>query len=99
MALIQVTSTGAAGGGGGVDITGWAIDEFTQAVAFVSGGVVLSLSQTPISLNSIDFDYNGQTYYANDHFSLSGNQITILFADPYVLDYDSPPIFHIRYPY
>lgn len=97
MGLIQTSRQSA--GGGGLTITGWENQEFVQATNFISGGVILALSQTPIDENGIDLDYNGQTKYITSNWSLTGNQITILFADPYVTDYDEPPVFHVRYPY
>lgn len=100
MALIQAARPpGNGGGGGGITITGWESEQFTQVSNFISGGVVLTLAQTPVVPASIDLDYNGQTKYLATSFSVTGNQITILFADPYVTDYDEPPIFHVRYPY
>lgn len=99
MGLIQSSRPGVGGGGGGgIVITGWKTDKFSQAANFISG-LVLNLTQTPISPASIDFDYNGKTYFLGDHFTLAGNQVTVLFEDPYVTDYDETPVFHIRYPY
>lgn len=99
MALIQITSVASSGGGGGIAITGWAVDQHVQAVNFVSGDIVINLSQTPLSANAVTLDYDGQVKYVGSQWSLSGNQITILFDDPYVTDYDQPPVFHINYPY
>lgn len=100
MAIIQAARPGGSGGGGGgLTITGWANDKFVQTSNFTAGSVVLALSQTPVAPESIALDYNGQTYYLGDDFTLSGTSVTILFADPYVTDYDDPPIFHVRYPY
>lgn len=100
MALIQTSrQVGSGGGGGGISITGWAIDEFIQTSNFVAGSVVLILSELPVSNNAVSLDYNGQKYYLGDDFSIAGNAVTILFADPYVTDYDTPPVFHFQYPY
>jgi hypothetical protein len=100
MGLIQSSrqSTGG-GGGGGLNITGFAVESFEQTAAFVSGAVVLSLSNTPISEGSISLDYNGQRLYFPQSWTLSGSQITILFDDPNVMDYDTPPFFQINYAY
>ncbi len=98
MALIQASRPGGSGGGG-LAITGWADDKFTQTTNFTASTVILNLSQTPLVPQAIDLDYNGQSYYLGDDFTVTGNQITILFADPYVTDYDAPPIFHVKYPY
>lgn len=99
MALIQASRPPGSGGGGGITITGWAIDEHTQTTDFTAGTLVITLSQTPVSINAVMCNYNGDTIYPNDDFSLSGNQITIVFGDPYVTDYDTPPVFRFQYPY
>lgn len=100
MALIQASRPpGSGGGGGGITITGWAIDEHTQTTNFTAGTLVITLSQTPVSINAVMANYNGDTMYPIDDFTLTGNQITIVFADPYVTDYDTPPVFRFQYPY
>lgn len=100
MALIQASRPpGSGGGGGGITINGFAIDEEVQTTNFTAGTVVIALPQTPISINAVMANYNGQTIYPGADFSLIGNNITILFADPYVTDYDAPPVFRFQYPY
>lgn len=100
MALIQASRPpGSGGGGGGITINGWALDEHEQTLNFAAGTVVITLPQTPISINAVMANYNGQTIYPGDDFTLSGNQITIVFGDPYVTDYDTPPVFRFQYPY
>lgn len=99
MGLIQTSRQGTGGGGGGLTITGFANDQFTQTTNFISGGVVLTLSQTPLTASSISVDYDGQRLLYTSSWSYAAGAITILFADPYVTDYDTPPIFQITYPY
>lgn len=99
MALIQMTRAGAGGGGGGLTLTGFQVDEHEQTTNFVSGGVVIPLTQTPLTPTSIEVDYNGQRLLASVSWSYAVNSVTILFADPYVTDYDTPPFFQITYPY
>lgn len=100
MGLIQSSRPpGGGGGGGGLVITDWATDTYEQSANFISGEVIITLTNTPISPNSIVLDYNGQVKYLGVGFSISGNEITILFEDPYVDDYEDPAYFHITYPY
>lgn len=100
MALIQASRPpGSGGGGGGITIAGWALDEHEQTTNFTAGTVVIALPQTPITINAVMANYNGQAIYPGDDFTLSGNNITILFGDPYVTDYDAPPVFRFQYPY
>lgn len=100
MGLIQSSrqSTGG-GGGGGLNIAGFVIETFEQTAVFLSGDVVLNLANTPIAEGSISVDYNGQSLLHLQSWTLSGSQITILFEDPTVLDYDTPPFFQISYAY
>lgn len=90
-------TTGGGGGGGGLELTGWENQVFVQATAF-SSGITFSLAQTPLVPNALTVDYNGQRLN-EDAFSLAGNVVTILFADPDVLSYDQPPTFQFNYPY
>ena len=98
MGLIQ-TSRQSAGGSGGLTITGFAVDQHTQSANFISGGVVIPLSQTPLTEDGIIVDYNGQRLLSVVSWSYAAGNVTILFADPYVTSYDTPPIFQITYPY
>lgn len=99
MAIIQSQRPSTSGGGGGLEITGFANDQFTQEENFASGEVVLTLSQTPVDPKSIRLDYNGQTFLYNVGYSYSGGEITILFSDPYVEEEDAPPVFQVTYAY
>lgn len=99
MALIQASRPPGTGGGGGITINGFSIDQEVQTTNFTAGTVVIALPQTPISINAVMANYNGDTIYPGDDFTLSGNNITILFGDPYVTDYDTPPVFRFQYPY
>lgn len=99
MGLIQTSRQGTGGGGGGLTITGFANDQHEQTTNFISGGVVINLSQTPLVVDAIEVDYNGQRLLQGLSWSYAVNSITILFADPYVTDYDVPPVFQITYPY
>lgn len=98
MALIQSSRPASGGGGGGIAIRGWQIDQHTQTTNFVAG-LLISISQNPVSEESITVDYNGQKLLWNVEWQLSGGDVEILFADPYVTDYDAPPVFQIQYPY
>lgn len=98
MGLIQTSRQGT-GGGGGLIITGFAVDQHTQNTNFISGGVVITLSQTPLTQDGIIVDYNGQRLLSLISWSYAAGAVTILFADPYVTTYDTPPIFQITYPY
>lgn len=97
MGLIQSSRQSTGGGGGGLSIAGFAVDQFTQATNFISGGVVLSLTHTPILSASILVDYNGQRLLAGSSYSYSSGAVTILFDDPTVTDYETPPVFQISY--
>lgn len=101
MAIIQASrqSTGGGGGGGGLAINGFANDQFTQTANFVAGGLVLTLSNTPITDNSIEVDYDGQRLLKGSSWAYASGAITILFSDPYVTDYETPPVFQVTYPY
>lgn len=100
MALIQSSRPpGTGGGGGGIVITGWAIDEQVQTTNFAAGTLSITLPQTPVSINAVIANYNGQTIYPGDDFTLAGNTISIVFGDPYVTDYDTPPVFRFQFPY
>lgn len=98
MGLIQ-TSRQSTGGSGGLDITGFAVDQYTQETNFIAGEVVIPLSQTPVSEDGIIVDYNGQRLLSNISWTYASGDITIEFADPYVDTYDVPPVFQITYPY
>lgn len=100
MALIQ-SSRPSGGGGGGIAIRGWQVDVHTQTENFTSGSVVITLSHQPATAEAIAIDYNGQKLLYNTEwiYGSGGNSITILFSDPYVTDYDAPPVFQIQYPY
>lgn len=100
MALIQITSAASSGGGGGgLTITGWTLHEHEQTTNFTAGTLVITLPQTPLTINAVMGNYNGDTIYPIYDFTLSGNQITIVWDDPYVTDYDTPPVFRFQYPY
>jgi hypothetical protein len=97
MALIQAARVSTSGGG--IVIEGFQVDLHTQETNFISGGVVIALSQTPVSTDAIVVDYNGQRLLFGSSWSYAAGSVTILFADPYVTDYDTPPVFQITYPY
>lgn len=99
MGLIQASRQSTGGGGGGLTISGFQNQQFVQTTNFESGDVVIALSQTPIAVEGIEVDYNGQTLLYGSSWSYASGSITILFADPYVTDYDTPPVFQIYYPY
>lgn len=99
MSLIQSSRQGT-GGGGGLTIQGFAVDQHTQEDNFVANEVVINLSETPVSPQAVIVDYNGQRLLGNNvSFSYAAGAVTILFADPYVDTYDVPPVFQITYPY
>lgn len=98
MALIQTSRPGGGSGGGGLTISGFKAQKFVQTTNFASGDVVLALTQTPVSTDSIKVDYNGQRIVF-DQWSYASGSVTILFADGYVTDYDTPPVFQITYAY
>lgn len=66
---------------------------------FTAGSLIIILDHTPISADGLFVYYNGQERFINDHWSLNGNEVTILFDDPYVTDYDESPEFHFKYQY
>lgn len=100
MGLIQSSRPGTGGGGGGgLTLNGFANDQHTQETNFASGEVVIPLSETPLSAQGIEVDYNGQTLLFGVSWSYAVNAVTILFADPYVDTYDTPPVFQISYAY
>lgn len=70
----------------------------TQTTNFAAG-LLIPLSQNPVSPEAITVDYNGQKLLYSSEWNLSGGDVVILFADPYVTSYDAPPIFQIQYPY
>ena len=77
----------------------WAVEKFIRATNFTAGAVVLNLVNIPLSAQAVFLDYNGQKKRLTDDFTVSGNNVTIQFADPYVTDYDAPAEFHIQYQY
>ena len=101
MGLLQASRQNTGGGGGGLTIEGFQTDQFEQTTNFTSGSVTLALTQTPVDPGGIDLDYNGQTYYQNISWSYDSgtNEITILFADPYVTEYPESNYFQVIYPY
>lgn len=101
MALIQASRQSTGGGGGGLTINGWYPDEYTQTTNFVSGEVVIPLTEIPVDYRAIDISYNGQQIldYSSWSYDSGTNSVTILFADPYVTTYDKPPVFQLTYPY
>lgn len=99
MGLIQTYRQGTGSGGGGLTITGFYTDELEQTTNFISGAVVIPLTHTPISVGGIQVGYSGAGLLSSDTWSYAAGSITILFADPYVTDYDAPPFFQITYPY
>lgn len=100
MGLIQA-SRQSAGGGGGLTITGWQVDTQTQNANFAANTVSIPLTQTPVDEDAILVDYNGQRLLKGTSWSYDSvnNEIDILFGDPYVTDYDTPPYFQVVYPY
>lgn len=98
MAFIQGFNIQEGSGGGGITINGFRDEAFEQTTAFTAGSVVLTLAQTPIA-QSTKLDYNGRTMQYNVDYSVSGNEVTILFADPYVPDYEDVPYFQVNYAY
>jgi len=101
MAWTHSTAPGGGGGGGGIAIDGFQVDEHTQEENFLANTLSIPLSQTPVSENAIAVDYNGQKLLKDTEWEYDAlnNEIDILFADPYVTDYDEFPIFQIQYPY
>lgn len=100
MALIQSSRPATGGGGGGIAIRGWQVDLHTQTANFTAG-LLISLTQNPVSAEAIAVDCNGQklVYGVEWDYVSGGNDIEIMFSDPYVTDYDEPPVFQIQYPY
>lgn len=99
MGLIQSSRQSSGGGGGGLTISGFSIEEFEQSTNFVSGGVVLTLAQTPVTPTAVVVDWNGQRLLYGLTYTVSGNSVTILFADPYVEDSEDTLYFQVSYPY
>ena len=101
MALIQASRQSAGGGGGGLTITGFEVEQFNQATNFTPGTVNLSLAQTPVVEEAITVDYNGQRLLKGTgwQYNSGTNEVEILFGDPYVTDYDAIPYFQVCYPY
>lgn len=99
MGLIQASRP--SGGGGGVTIVGFENDQYTQETNFLANTVNIPLTQTPVDANAITVDYNGQRLLKDAAWSYDSgtNSVDILFADPYVTDYDTPPYFQIVYAY
>jgi len=100
MSLIQASQKSVGGGGGGLVISGFQVDKKTQTTNFV-WGMLIPLSNQPITDKAIMVDYNGERLTYNDEweYDVGSNSVRILFSDPYVTDYDTPPIFQITYPY
>ncbi len=99
MGLIQASRQSTGGGGGGLTITGFTYDQYTQETNFVSGEVVIPLSETPVAPDGIVVDYNGQRLLSGTSWTYAAGEVTILFADPYVDTYDVPPVFQLTYPF
>lgn len=83
----------------GLTITGYKAETFLQTTNFVSGGVVLTLSEMPLDPEAVLLDWNGQRRLYDIAYSVSGDQVTILFDDPYVEDSEDPLYFQVTYPY
>lgn len=99
MALIQATRRPGTGSGG-LTITGWRTFQLEQTENFTAGSVILTLPDPMADPESVVLTYNGQVLNLGLAFSVNNaTTIQILFADPYVTDYDSPPIFQAIYPY
>lgn len=96
MGLIQTYNISGGGGGGGA-IGGWRNQVITQTTNFTSG-LTLTLTDTPVYPAALTVDYNGQRLNQGTEYSVSGNTVTILFADPDVTSYDFPPTFQCNYP-
>lgn len=99
MGLIQTSRQATGGGGGGLTINGFANDQFTQSSNFAAGTLTLTLSETPITPEAVVLDYNGARCYYGIDFTVSGATVSIVFGDPYVTDYDTPPVFQATYAY
>lgn len=100
MALIQATRQ-SAGGGGGLTITGFEVEQFNQATNFTPGSVNLSLAQIPVSEDAITIDWNGARLLKGSAWQYNSvtNEVEILFGDAYVTTYDTVPYFQVCYPY
>ncbi|MGL5131694.1 MAG: hypothetical protein ACRC78_04140 [Planktothrix sp.] len=96
MAFIGTGGISTCSGGSGTAYA-WITQTFTQTSAFLSG-LTLTLSQAPADVDAVMLDYNGRILSATE-YSISGTTVTILFADPDVAFYDSPPYFQTKYPY
>lgn len=100
MALIQASRPPGAGGGGGLTITGWRNDQFTQVTDFTAYSVTLTLTSPMKDIHALVLDYNGQVLHKDVDYTVANTtDILIVFADPYVTTYDQPPVFQAIYPY
>lgn len=98
MALIQI-SRQATGGGGG-DITGAQNDQYNIEENFEANSLDLTLTETPWDEDNIIVSYNGQVKRKGVDWEYTApDTINILFADPYVTDYESIPYFEVIYLY
>jgi len=53
----------------------------------------------PLDPEAVLLDWNGQRRLYDIAYSVSGDQVTILFDDPYVEDSEDPLYFQVTYPY
>lgn len=97
MALIQVSRQQT---GGGSDITGAQNDQYNIEENFEADTLSLPLTETPWNEDNIIVSYNGQVKRKGVDWEYTApNTIDILFADPYVTDYESTPYFEVIYLY
>lgn len=97
MALIQVSRQQTGGGG---DITGAQNDQYNIEENFEADTLSLPLTETPWDEDNIIVTYNGQVKRKGVDWEYTApTTIDILFADPYVTDYESTPYFEVIYLY
>lgn len=97
MALIQISRQAT---GGGSDISGAQNDQYNIEENFEAESLDLTLTETPWNEDNIIVSYNGQVKRKGVDWEYTApDTINILFADPYVTDYESIPYFEVIYLY
>lgn len=98
MALIQAARSQV--GQPSARINGAINEQYVIEEDFEENTLTLTLSETPWDPDTIVLDYNGQVKRLGTDWNYTApTTIEIVFGDPYVTTYDTPPYFQVTYLY